>query len=89
MKPQIALTLDVLTKGYVALAGAYSLYIWSVGPFSGPRSGRIAIAVVAFVLCALLAERFTENQHAVPLLKALGVLGVTIMLMVLHQQGGQ
>lgn len=65
--------LDLAIKTYVAVAAMYSLYVWIVGPFSGPRSWRIAGAAIAFGLCVWLRERFTDNPFAVPLLKVFGV----------------
>ena len=87
MKAQTKYALDVLAKGYVALAVAYSLYLWFSGPFSGPRSWRIVFAVVAFGVCVWLPERASDNPYVVPLLKVFGVIGTTVMLLVLHQQG--
>jgi len=76
-------------KAYVALAIAYCVYIWTAIALPGPRSLRTAIAVIGFGLCVWLPERFTENPYAVPLLKVFGVIGTTVMLLVIHTQGTQ
>jgi len=86
MSPEGRFILDLIAKAYVALAISYCVYIWTVVALSGSASLRTAIAVIALGLCVWLPERFTQNRHAIPLLKAFGVFGVTVMLLVIHGQ---
>ncbi len=81
--------LGVAAKAYVAVAIAYCVYIWTVGPYAGTASLRTAVAVIAFGLCVWLPERFTKNPYAVPLLEVFGVSGTTVMVSVIHTQGTQ
>jgi hypothetical protein len=81
--------LDLIAKVYVALTLAYCVYIWTVVLPLGSASLRTAIAVIAFSLCVWLPERFTENRFAMPMLKVFGVVGMTVMLVVIHKQSSQ
>ncbi|MDX1439237.1 MAG: hypothetical protein R3284_04975 [Rubricoccaceae bacterium] len=89
MTPQSKFILDMVAKAYVAIAIAYCVYIWTAGTLSGRASLRTAIAVIGFGLCTWLPERFTENPIAVPLLKIFGVVGTTVMVLVIHTQSTQ
>jgi hypothetical protein len=86
MSSEAKFVLDLVAKTYVALAIAYCVYVWTAVALSGTTSLRTAIAVIALGLCVWLPERFTENRHAIPLLKAFGVFGVTVMVLVIHGQ---
>ena len=89
MTPGSKHALDLVAKGYVAVAVAYCFYSWVVPPFSAPRSVRIAIAVIGFGLCVWLPERFTDSPYAVPLLKVFGTIGITVMMYFIHIQATQ
>ncbi len=89
MTAQGKFLLDLIAKVYVALALAYCVYIWTVVLPLGTASLRTAIAVIAFSLCVWLPERFTENRFAMPMLKVFGVVGMTVMLVVIHKQSSQ
>jgi hypothetical protein len=89
MTAQGKFLLDLVAKVYVALALAYCVYIWTVVLPLGTASLRTAIAVIAFSLCVWLPERFTENRFAMPMLKVFGVVGMTVMLVVIHKQSSQ
>lgn len=81
--------LAIIAKTYVVLAIASCVYVWTAG--QNPRTGslRTAFAVIGFGLCVWLPERFTENRFAVPLLMVFGVVGTTVMVIVVHTQGGR
>ena len=81
--------LGIVAKAYVVLAIAYCVYVWTAGESARSGSLRTAIAVIGFGLCAWLPERFTDNRFAVPLLMAFGVVGTTVMVIVVHTQGGR
>ena len=89
MTAQGKFLLDLIAKAYVTLAMAYCVYIWTVVLPLGSASLRTAIAVIAFFLCVWLSDRFTENRFAIPMLKVFGVVGMTIMLVAIHEQSSQ
>ena len=89
MTAQGRFLLDLTAKAYVVLALAYCVYIWTAALPPGTASLRTAVAVIAFFLCVWLPERFTENRFAMPMLKVFGVVGITIMLVVVHEQSSR
>ncbi len=76
-----------LARIYVLAAVIYSVYLWT-SVQTHHASVRTAIALLAFAVCTLLPERFSKNALSERLVMLFGVIGTTIMLIVVYEQAG-
>lgn len=73
---------DILPRVVVLIMlGAHALQAFLFAPAMNLRT---SFAIMVFAACAAFAERIADNRYAIPLLRVLGLAGMTILMIVLQ-----
>ena len=74
-----------LARFYVVIVVIYCVYLWT-SVQTHHTSVRTAIALLGFAVCTLLPERFAKHRLHERLIMLFGVIGTTVMLIVVYKQ---
>lgn len=77
---------DFYLKTYIFIISILNLGLWLSQYSNGPRSYKILIAIIMLTICTLAPDKISDQPHIEPAIKFFGVLGASIIFLVLYSQ---
>ncbi|MEM9301970.1 MAG: hypothetical protein AAGE01_07655 [Pseudomonadota bacterium] len=75
---------DLFARAYAAVAAAYGFHLWHVGPFAGYRGNQILFVIALSLICVWKPHEVWTNPYSEVLLKPLGLLSLTVIVLVMQ-----